>query len=69
LGKYIIIWALTAARMDATVKLNDYTNADYIPIEDGDIVVWESFGYLQHATNVTTYEDFADQTEELTRTF
>ncbi|KAH8291738.1 hypothetical protein KR018_001182, partial [Drosophila ironensis] len=66
---YILIWVLAAVRTDATVKLNDYTNANYIPIVDGDIVVWESYGYLQHATNITTYEDYADQTETLTKTF
>jgi len=69
LGKYILFWALTAVRTDATVKLYDFTNAVYIPIEDGDIVVWESYGYLQHATNMTTYEVYADQTETLTKTF
>jgi len=60
LGKFILICALTAVRTDATVKLNDYSNADYILIGDGDIVVLESYGYLQHATNMTTYEDYAD---------
>ncbi|KAH8329582.1 hypothetical protein KR059_000209, partial [Drosophila kikkawai] len=60
---------LTAVRTDATIRLNDYTNTDYIPIEDGNIIVWESYGYLQHATNMTSYEDYADQTETLTKTF
>lgn len=27
-------------RTDATVKLSDYTNADYIPIEDNEIVIY-----------------------------
>lgn len=38
---------LMAVTTDATIKLNDYTNADYIPIEDNDIVACESYGYLQ----------------------
>jgi len=54
---------------NATVKLNNYTNADYIPIVDGDIVIWDSYGYLQHSTNLTSYEDYADQTDAMTKTF
>jgi len=55
-------------RTDAPVKLNEYTNADYIPIEDNEIVIWESYGYLQHSTNMTTYEDYVDQSETMTKT-
>jgi len=69
LGKLILVFVFMTARTDATVKLNDYTNADYIPIEDNEIVIWESYGYLQHSTNMTTYEDYADQTEAMTKTF
>ncbi|KAH8245919.1 hypothetical protein KR032_008175, partial [Drosophila birchii] len=69
LRKCILLLALPAFRMDAIVRLNDYTTADYIPIEDRDIVLWESYGYLQHAANLTSYKDYADQTETLTGTF
>jgi len=54
---------------NATVKLNNYRNAYYIPIVDGDIVIWDSYGYLRHSTNLTSYEDFEDQTEAMTKVF
>ncbi len=65
LQKYFLIFILTTIKTDATLKLND----NYIPIEGNDIVIWENYGYLQHATNMTTYEDYADQTEAMTKTF
>jgi len=45
---------------NATVKLY---------LVDGDIVIWDSYGYLRQSTNLTTYEDYADQTEAMTKTF
>ncbi len=51
---------------DAVTEAGNYTNSDYIPITDGDVVIWDSYGYFQHSTNITSYEDYADQTQKLT---
>lgn len=52
-----------------TAKLMDYSSSDYIPIMDGDVIVWKDFDYLRHTTNMTTYSEMADETEHLTEQF
>lgn len=49
----------------ATAKLTDYSNSDYIPLQDGDVTVWQDFDYLQHTTNLTTYMEIAKETKGL----
>lgn len=49
----------------ATAKLTDYSNSDYIPLQDGDVTVWQNFDYLQHTTNLTTYMEIAKETKGL----
>lgn len=44
------------------MKLSDYSTADYIPLTDGDITVWDENGYLGHSTNLTTYEVYVTGT-------
>ena len=50
-------------------KLIDYSNSDYIPITDGDVVIWKDFDYLRHTTNLTMYSEIADETRHLTEHF
>lgn len=30
---------------------------------DGDITLWDEYGYMGHTTNVTSYETYADETK------
>jgi len=46
----------------ATVKLTNYTTSDYIPVSDGDVIIWKEHGYLGHTTNLTSYETYVDET-------
>lgn len=44
------------------MKLNDYSHADYIPIIDGDLTIWDRYGYLGHTTNIASYETYVEDT-------
>lgn len=52
-----------------TAKLTDYSNSQYIPITDGNVIIWGDFDYLRHTTNLTLYSGIADETETLTGHF
>lgn len=52
-----------------TTKLIDFTGSDYIPIEDGDVIIWKDSDYLRHTTNLTIYLEIAEETEKLTDHF
>lgn len=52
-----------------TTKLIDYSGSDYIPIEDGDVIIWQDFDYLRHTSNLTIYLEIADETEKLMEHF
>jgi len=57
----IIIITLT----DAITKFNDYSHARYIPIEDGDVTIWDKFGYIGHSTNISSYETYAREARKI----
>jgi len=72
LTKYIFfrlyIFSLIIATMtltEATLRLKDYSHADYIPIVDGDVTIWDSYTYLGHTTNLTSFETYIDKTWKL----
>ena len=50
-------------------KIIDYTHADYIPIYDGDIILWDDYGYIKHAANLTNFEDAINETNNLVDIF
>lgn len=45
------------------MKISDYSTADYIPLVNGDVTVWDEYGYLGHTTNLTMYELYVTETE------
>lgn len=49
--------------------MTDYSNSDYIPIQDGDVTIWQNYDYIKHTTNLKTYMDIADETKRLTSHF
>lgn len=52
-----------------TSKTTDYTHSDYIPIHDGDVVIWKTHNYLRHTTNLTIYYQIIDETMNMTNLF
>lgn len=52
-----------------TTKLMDYSGSDYIPIEEGDVIIWRDSDYLRHTTNLTIFSEIADETGKLTTHF
>lgn len=53
----IVIELVIAILISAsTGRVVDYSNARYIPVAGGDLVIWENFGHIKHVTNLTLYE-------------
>lgn len=50
-------------------KKTDYSSADYIPISDGDLTIWQGFDYFKHSTNLESYSTMASETKQLTNHF
>lgn len=53
----------------AAARIADYSQSDYIPISDGNVVVWESHGYLRHTTNLTEFARMVEETKGLSDSF
>lgn len=49
----------------ATFRLNDYFHADYIPIVDDEVTIWDSYTYKGHTTNLTSFETYIEKTWKL----
>lgn len=50
-------------------KIIDYSHSDYIPILDGNAIIWNKYGYLRHTTNLTTYSEILDDTKNAIQIF
>ncbi|KAH8394465.1 hypothetical protein KR222_010963, partial [Zaprionus bogoriensis] len=48
----------------ATMKMTDYSTANYVPVTDGDVTIWNEYGYLGHTTNISAYEAYLRETKE-----
>jgi len=59
---WTFILTMTFSKATA-LKINDYSHSDYIPVMDGDVTIWDEFGYLGHSTNITSYEFYALETK------
>lgn len=49
----------------ASARVTDYSNAKYIPIMDGRILVWEYFAYVKHSANLSEYARVVEETVNL----
>jgi len=52
-----------------TARITDYSHSNYIPVTDGDVLVWRDYDFLHHTTNLTEFTRMADETERLTEMF
>lgn len=48
-----------------STRIIDYSHADYIPILDGDAIIWKEYGYISHYSNLTLYNMAVDETRTL----
>lgn len=53
----------------STAKLTDYSTSDYIPLVDGNVVIWKDYGYLRHSSNLSMYWEIAEETKLLMNQF
>ncbi|KAH8413957.1 hypothetical protein KR009_008454, partial [Drosophila setifemur] len=49
----------------ASAHITGYSRAKYIPIVDGEILVWEEYAYVKHSANLTEYMRVVDETTSL----
>jgi len=50
-------------------RITDYSHSNYIPVIDGDALVWEQRDYLRHSSNSADFTAIADETERLAKLF
>lgn len=53
----------------ASSKIIDYSHSNYIPILDGDTIIWKEYGYLSHTTNLTVFHEITNEAENMMNIF
>lgn len=53
----------------ANVRITDYSHSRYIPIVEGNVLVWEQKGYVRHCCNLTELAAIKSETGKLSETF
>lgn len=49
----------------ASAHVTDYSQARYIPVVDGEILVWEEFAYVTHTANLSEYGRVIEETTNM----
>jgi len=52
-----------------SARVTDYSQAKYIPIIDGRILVWGEFAFVTHSTNLSVYKRVVEETSGMTSMF
>lgn len=63
MGIVLTLFAVVNAR------ITDYSHSNYIPVMDGEVMVWEQRSYLRHSSNLTEFAAMLDETDRLTTLF
>lgn len=50
-------------------RISDYSRSNYIPILDGNVLVWERQGLIRHTSNLTEFTNIIDETDKLSELF
>lgn len=53
----------------ANAEIIDYTHSDYIPISDGEVVLWDTYGHLKHVINLTEYSILVEESYQFLHIF
>jgi len=53
----------------ASAHVTDYTHANYIPVIDGQVLVWEEYAYVRHSANLFEYRRVIDETNGMVDMF
>jgi len=46
-------------------RSTDYSQANYIPVIDGKVLVWEEFAYVRHSANLSEYKRAIEETDSM----
>ncbi|KAH8339636.1 hypothetical protein KR074_002916 [Drosophila pseudoananassae] len=53
----------------ASAKITDFSHAKYIPVLDGNVLVWEQYGLVRHSTNLSEFASIIDSTVRMLELF
>jgi len=53
---------LTLLLSIANARITDFSYAKYIPVLDGNVLVWEQYGLVKHSTNLSEFSSIIDST-------
>ncbi|KAH8388786.1 hypothetical protein KR200_010950, partial [Drosophila serrata] len=52
-----------------SAHVTDYSQAKYIPIIDGRILIWEEFAFVRHTANLSEYRRVVEETNDMIHMF
>lgn len=50
-------------------RITDFSNANYIPIVDGSILVWEQLSYVRHSSSLSNFYKIIEDTKKMSEFF
>nr|AAA28601.1 ORF3 [Drosophila virilis] len=50
-------------------RITDFSHANYIPVFDGEVLVFDQRSYLRHSSNISEFVSMIDETERLSDSF
>ncbi|KAH8336032.1 hypothetical protein KR074_003115 [Drosophila pseudoananassae] len=53
----------------ASARITDFSHAKYIPVLDGNVLVWEQYGLVRHSTNLSEFASIIDSTVRMLELF
>ncbi|KAH8324744.1 hypothetical protein KR074_000732 [Drosophila pseudoananassae] len=53
----------------ASARITDFSQAKYIPVLDGNVLVWEQYGLVRHSTNLSEFASIIDSTVRMLELF
>ncbi|KAH8336246.1 hypothetical protein KR074_007370 [Drosophila pseudoananassae] len=53
----------------ASARITDYSHAKYIPVLDGNVLIWEQYGLVRHSTNLSEFSSIIDSTVSMLELF
>jgi len=53
----------------ANARITDFSHANYIPVVDGDVLVFEQRDLLKHSSNLSEFAVMIDETEKISESF
>lgn len=53
----------------ALARITNFSHANYIPVIDGSVLVFEQRDFLKHTSNLSDFKSIIDETEKMSKLF